>query len=309
MVYAARAFAGLMAGNFGVASAMMADITPPDNRARGMGLIGAAFGLGMVLGPMIGGLLSGGDGSFTLPCIFAGVMSVLAIIAAARFLPESLSPEKRAANRAHQRSDDRLSLYGMLKATGNRLILSQYVLHNLCVSSVTYLFPLWMGDVLGWSAREVGIVFGIQGAIMVVVQGGLMGMLVRNVGELRLLCLSITAFFIGLLSAVFAETMLVMVGSMYLAMTGATLCMPLLNAIVSHRTPMEHRGRMLGTTSAASSWGRVIGPLMAGTNLAVFGYPGAWLGCSAFVVFYLAWALREYAHTILSTKEPPNHVH
>jgi len=94
---------------------------------------------------------------------------------------------------------------------------------------------------------------------------------------------------------VFAESMLVMVGSMYLAMTGATLCMPLLNAIVSHRTPMEYRGRMLGTTGAASSWGRVIGPLMAGTNLAVFGYPGAWLGCSAIVVFYLAWALREYA--------------
>ena len=58
MVYVARAFAGLMAGNVGVASAMMADITGPENRARGMGLIGAAFGLGLVLGPMLGGLLS-----------------------------------------------------------------------------------------------------------------------------------------------------------------------------------------------------------------------------------------------------------
>ena len=63
MIFAARAFAGLMAGNIGVASAMMADITSADNRARGMGLIGAAFGLGLVLGPMLGGLLSGSDGT------------------------------------------------------------------------------------------------------------------------------------------------------------------------------------------------------------------------------------------------------
>jgi multidrug resistance protein len=295
MIYAARAFAGLMAGNFGVASAMMADITPPENRARGMGLIGAAFGLGMVLGPMLGGLLSGDDASFTMPCLFAGVMSVLAIIAAALFLPESVTPEKRAANRAHHESGDRLSLYQMLKLTGNRLVLTQYILHTICVSSVTYLFPLWMGDVLGWGAREVGIVFGIQGAIMVVVQGGLMGVLVRSVGELRLLCICIAAFMVGLLTAVFAQTMLTMIGAMYVAMTGATLCMPLLNTIVSHRTPMEHRGRILGTTGAASAWGRVFGPLLAGTNLGLFGYAGAWLFCAFILVFYLAWALREYA--------------
>jgi MFS family permease len=84
MVYAARAFAGAMAGNLGVASAMMGDITPPEDRARGMGMIGAAFGLGMVLGPLLGGLLSGDTGSFTLPCLVAGCMSVLAILAAGR---------------------------------------------------------------------------------------------------------------------------------------------------------------------------------------------------------------------------------
>ena len=295
MVYAARAFAGIMAGNLGVASAMMADITPPENRARGMGLIGAAFGLGMVLGPMIGGLLSGDDASFTLPCIFAGVMSVLAIIAAALFLPESLTPEKRAEHRALQQHGNRLSLYRMLQVTGNRLVLLQYVLHTICVSSVTYLFPLWMGDMLGWGAREVGIVFGIQGAIMVVVQGGLMGMLVRNVGEWRLLCICIGAFLGGLFTAVFAQGMFTMIGAMYVAMTGATLCMPLLNTIVSHRTPMEHRGRIMGTTSSASAWGRVFGPLLAGTNLGLFGYSGAWLFCVFILVFYLAWALREYA--------------
>jgi MFS family permease len=295
MVYFARGFAGMMAGNFGVASAMMADITTPENRARGMGMIGAAFGLGMVLGPMLGGLLSGDTASFTLPCIFAGGMSLLAILAAAVFLPESLPPERRAAHRREQKVDDRESVYVLLRRTGNRLLVLQFVLHSLSISSITYLFPLWMGDELGWSAREVGIVFGIQGALMVLFQGGLMGPLVRVLGEWQFLRVAVSAFLLGLLSAAFASSMPVMLGSLFFAMTGATLCMPLLNTIVSHRSAAEYRGRMMGTTSAASSWGRVLGPLMAGANLAVFGYRGAWLGCAAVVALYLGWAFREYA--------------
>lgn len=295
MVYFARGFAGMMAGNFGVASAMMADITTPENRARGMGMIGAAFGLGMVLGPMLGGLLSGDTASFTLPCIFAGGMSLLAILAAAVFLPESLPPERRAAHRREQKVEDRESVYVLLRRTGNRLLVLQFVLHSLSISSITYLFPLWMGDELGWSAREVGIVFGIQGALMVLFQGGLMGPLVRVLGEWQFLRVAVSAFLLGLLSAAFASSMPVMLGSLFFAMTGATLCMPLLNTIVSHRSAAEYRGRMMGTTSAASSWGRVLGPLMAGANLAVFGYRGAWLGCAAVVALYLGWAFREYA--------------
>ena len=294
MVYFARGFAGLMAGNLGVASAMMADITPPEQRAKGMGLIGAAFGLGIVLGPMLGGLLSGEDGSFTLPCIVAGLMSVLAIISAALFLPESLDRKRRVANRQEQQSKGRLTYYQLLRQTRNRLLTLQFVLHTISVSSITYLFPLWAGDMLDWSAREVGIMFGVQGAIMVLFQGGLIGPLTRWLGEWRLLCICVSAFFVGLLGGVFATTMITMVSCMYLAMTGATLCMPLLNTIVSHRTPVEYRGRVLGTTSAASSWGRVIGPLMGGSNLALFGYSGAWLGAAVVVSLYLAWAFHAY---------------
>lgn len=293
MIYAVRAFAGIMAGNFGVASAMMADITPPEQRARGMGVIGAAFGLGMVLGPMLGGLLSGDNASFTLPCIFAGVMSVTAIIAAARFLPESLTAERRVAHR-QERQAQGLSLYQMLAASGNRLVLGQYVIHNLCVSSVTYLFPLWAGDTLHWGAREVGVVFGVQGAIMVVIQGGLLGALVRTLGEWRLLRLSVCVFMAGLLSAAMAQSMPYMVGSLFLSMTGATLCMPLLNAIVTHRTPVVYRGRMMGTTSAAASWGRVIGPVLAGFTLGLYSYAGAWLCCALILSFFLVWVFREY---------------
>ncbi len=290
MIFAARAFAGLMAGNIGVASAMMADITSAENRARGMGLIGAAFGLGLVLGPMLGGLLSGSDGSFLLPCMLAATVSLLALVAAAVFLDESLSPQRRRANRAEQQGL-KLGTWAMLRDTGNRLLALQYLLHNSGVSALTYLVPLWLGDLLGWGAREVGIVFGIQGAIMALVQGVLMGPLVRALGELRFLRMVIAMFFGGLLLAVFADGMAQMLAAAFTAMTGATLCMPLLNAITSHRTPVALRGRMLGTTHSSAAWGRVVGPLLAGMNLALFGYTVAWAVAATIILLYLSWSL------------------
>jgi MFS family permease len=256
-----------------------------------MGMIGAAFGLGLVLGPVLGGLLAGDSGSFTLPCLVAGGMSLLAIAAAALFLPESVTPERRASNLRQQRDGSRLSTWAMLQQTGSRLLVVQYVLHAGAISSVTYLTPLWLGDQLGWGAREVGIVFGVQGAIMVLLQGGLLGTLVRLAGEWRLLQVCIGSFMLGLWFMVFASGMPSMLAALYLAMSGATLCMPLLNTITSQRTSHQLRGQMLGTTASAASWGRVLGPLLAGANLTLFGYVGAWLGCIVLVLFYLAWAL------------------
>jgi len=293
MVYAARAFAGLMAGNFGVASAMMADVTPPDSRTRGMGMIGVAWGLGLVLGPLIGGFLSGDSGSFLLPCIVAGAISFLAVIAAALILPESLSVERQAANRRYQRSGGGGSVMHMLKETGNRLLTAQFVVHNACVSSVTYIFPLWAGDMLGWGAKDVGLIFGIQGAIIVVMQGGLIGPAAAAVGEIFLLRGAVLMFIAGAAIGVFADNMSWLLATVFVAMTGATLCMPLLTSIASQRTPIGLRGRMLGTTNAASSWGRVVGPLVAGANLAVFGYSGAWMGVVLILLFYLTWTFSQ----------------
>lgn len=291
MVFAARGFAGLMAGNFGVASAMIADLTTPQNRARGMGLIGAAFGLGIVLGPLLGGLLTVDGSGFTLPCLVAGSMSLLAILAAALFLPESLTAEKRAHNQEHHAHVRAMSIYGLLRHTGKRAYVLQYLLHQAAVSSIIYMFPLWLGDELGWSAREVGIVFGMQGMLMVIFQGGLLGPLSRWLGEWRLLRFAICLLLTGLVSASFADTMYTMVGSVFIAMTGATLCIPLLNTIISYTTQLEYRGRMMGITNSASSWGRVMGPLTAGTSLGLFGFSGAWLTSAVIVMIYFALSL------------------
>ena len=126
---------------------------------------------------------------------------------------------------------------------------------------------------------------------MVVLQGMLMGPLTAWLGEWRFLRLGIGGLCLGLLLAVFAQGMIPMVASMFVAMTGATLCMPLLNTLVSRRTPLELRGRMIGTTGSAGSWGRVLGPLVAGLVLASAGYPYAWALLLVVSLFYFSWAV------------------
>ena len=133
--------------------------------------------------------------------------------------------------------------------------------------------------------------FGIQGVIMVLFQGGLLGVLARLLGEWRLLRIAISMLLLGLVSASFAGNMYIMVGSIFLAMTGATLCIPLLNTIISFTTALEYRGRMMGITNSASSWGRVLGPLMAGTSLGLFGFSGAWRVSASLVLIYLLLSL------------------
>jgi MFS family permease len=293
MIFGARAFAGLMAGNFGVVSAMIADLTTAKNRARGMGMLGAAFGLGLVIGPVLGGLLAGPDNSFALPCLVAGGMSVTALAAAALFLRESLDAAKREQIHEHHRNIPRQSVFVMLRGTGNTLMVAQFALHTACISSVTYLFPLWVGDELGWGARETGMVFGVQGLIMAVLQGGLVGPIASRFGELPFLRTGLCVMISGLLLAVFAEGATMMVASSIIAVTGATFSMPILNTIATFRTPQNLRGRMMGTTSSFASWGRVLGPLLAGVNLQLFGYSVAWFFAALIGALFLSWALSQ----------------
>ena len=291
MIFAARAFAGLMAGNFGVASAMMADISSMENRARGMGLIGAAFGLGLVLGPFLGGVLSGGAGNFAIPCFVAGSASLLAAAAAAILIKESVTKKPTLLDVTSDENVQNVTTWSLVASSGNRLLLLQYVLHTSGVSWSTYLFPLWVGDLLDWGPREVGIVFGAVGAVMAFSQGLVIGPLVKKIGEIQLLRFWVANFFVGMLLASQASGSVLMVAALLIALSGATLCMPLLNTITSYRTPSKFRGRVLGAASSAASWGRAFGPMLASTALSIFGFSGAWFGCAIIVGFYLVWAL------------------
>ena len=145
-VYVGRAVSGLAAGSLPIATALMADLSPPERRAKAMGLVGTAFGLGLIAGPVLGGLLTGDSQSFALPFYTAAVMSIIA----AGFA-QFLLPAQMAKPSGYRREIGAAATpVSVLAPARNKLLLSQYVTHTCSVSAIIYLFPLWVADRFSW---------------------------------------------------------------------------------------------------------------------------------------------------------------
>jgi len=294
MVYLSRAVAGAMAGSLPVATALIADTSTPDQRSRALGLIGRAFGIGLVLGPVIGGVLARSETDFTLPCIVAGVLSGSAAVLALLLLPK---PASKAAPHMSESADTVNapipSLWGMLGRSGAALFVSQFALHSCAVSAAIYLFPLWVSGGLGWTAREVGLFFGLVGVVMIVTQGNFLGRMTDRFGTIWVLRGATILFSLCLLLSAVASGALAMGVLGLLAFSAATLCLPVLNTIASHAVPAPWRGQFFGVTASSASFGRVGGPLIAAALLAQGDFTLAWLGTSAIVMLVVGWSIMQ----------------
>ncbi len=187
-LFAARALAGIMAGNIAAAQAYIADVTPPEKRAQGMGLIGAAFGLGFILGPAIGGLLGGTDPAtprFLGPGLAAAGLSFLALIFAVVALKESLDPAHRTM--AGHRPLSRFSaLAAGLGDPQLRLTVILLFLVTFVFAGMESTFALWSERAFGWGPAQNGYVFAYTGVLAALVQGGLIRRLAARFGESHL---------------------------------------------------------------------------------------------------------------------------
>ena len=195
----------------------------------------------------------------------------------------------------------REGMAALLRRTANGGLMLQFLILTGAISTVSYLFPLATGHYLGWGPKEVGIVFGIQGLCMAILQASLIGKLAQRFGELPLLCVALGVMIAGFALAAFATTQGWIVAAFFIAITGAACCPPLLNSLLSQRTPLPLRGQMMGTSGAASSWGRVFGPLFAGLFLSQLGYTAAWLIGAACGIATLFWALQFRKALVLTT--------
>jgi len=298
-VYLGRALSGLAAGSLPVATALMADLSPPERRAKAMGLVGTAFGLGLIAGPVLGGLLTGDSESFALPFYTAAAMSMIAAIFAFWLLPaQMVKPAGMKVDDSEVESPP-----SVLVPRKNKLLLMQYVTHTCSVSSIIYLFPLWVADAYQWGPSNVGYFFGVVGVSMITLQGGLLATLSRTFGHLNVLRVGALVFALSLFVVAFGEATLWMPAMIFFAFSGSTVCLPLLNAIASEIVQSNHRGRMMGMTASASSAGRIIGPLFAAWLLASRGFGTAWLGAGVMVLFLVVWsftAAREFKRLELS---------
>ena len=270
--FAARALGGLFGANISVAQAYIADLTPPEERAKGMGMIGAAIGLGFVLGPAIGGVLAGPDAAnpdFRTPFFVAAGFSALAVALGMIFLKE---PERHREPIAPGGMVDRFR--GFATVIGHPAVarpLVVIVLGSFVMAGLEATFALWTERAHGWGPRQNGFFFAYIGVVLVLVQGGLVGPAVRRLGEARLAPLAVALFMVGIAMVPWSDTLrLVMISGLLIGL-GFGLANPSLNGLVSRNTPADIQGAVLGASQSAQSLCRIFGPVTAGILFAVLG--------------------------------------
>ncbi len=284
---ASRLFAGAATANIAIAQAYIADVTPPEGRARGMGIIGAAFGLGFILGPALGGLLS--SVSLAAPGYAAAGLAAVNGVAALFVLPE---PAERAVagRRAHLPA-----LLDELRRPGIRRLVVIYLLAVLAFSGMEATFALLAAHRYGLDQRHVSYVFAFIGGVVTIVQGGLIGPLTRRFGERALLVAGLLLQGAGLTGLPYAhgigvgvlavmpgavarslglgpEIVGLLAASLPLAF-GSGLFTPALTSLISRSARPEDQGGTLGIGQSAAALGRIAGPISA-TNA----YDHLWMG-------------------------------
>ena len=259
LLFVARMVDGASGGNISTAQAYVADVSTPENRSRSMGLLGAAFGLGFTFGPMIGGILS--RISYGAPFYFAAALAAVDVALLYFILPESLSAEYRS--KPHERS----RLVEIFQHGHGRLfgtIVATYFFTIAGFAMMTTLFALFTEKHFGFDARHTGYVFGFIGIISVILQGGVIGRLIKVFGETALARFGLLLLAIGLVLLPLVPTvpMLLLICAVIAISNG--LSTPTLNGLASQMIDRSWQGRALGLMQSAGSLGRLVGPLVAG---------------------------------------------
>ncbi len=258
-LFIARIIDGISGGNISTAQAYIADVTSPEERSKGMGLIGAAFGLGFIFGPAIGGLMS--NVSAGAPFFFASAMAAANATALYFLLPESLSPEHRMQARR------RASVSEIFEQGGGwhlKAIMATYFLATVAFAMLTATYALFANHRFNFDAIHTGYMFTYVGVLGAIIQGGLLGRLVKAFGEKKL-AVSGTAIFAASMFALPSSATLttLIVASTGIAI-GNSLMTPSLNGLASKSVNSAWQGRMLGVMASVASLARIIGPVLGG---------------------------------------------
>jgi len=291
MLFAARLLAGAGAGNIAAAQAYIADVTPPEKRAKGMGMIGAAFGLGFTIGPAIGGVIAGSDpaaADLARPAFLAAFLSAVALALTAALLKESLAPGAAAAPRPGR--------YALARGAFARPVLANLiVLLFVTVSAFAGMettFALWANSRFGWGPEQVGWIFFYVGIVLAALQGGAIGRLAQRYGEARLVTAGAAIIGIGLLGLVFAGSLWEVLVVTGLLAIGMGLLNPSVTSLVSREAGVEERGGIMGVSQSASSLARILGPAVAGAVFSLWGRNAPYVLGALLMAAVVAMAVR-----------------
>ncbi len=262
MLFAGRIIDGITGGNISTAQAYIADVTTKEDRAKGMGLIGAAFGLGFTFGPAIGGILS--RWGISVPFFFAGGLALANAVLLYFTLPETVTPDHPA--RASAAVGRWSQLFAALKQTRLAFVLAIYFLFVVAFSIMTTSFALFTMYRFGYDALHNGYIFMFVGIVGVVIQGGLIGRLVKQFGELPLIVIGALLFAGSLFAIPYLGPQ---VGLLWLLLVaggfalGNSLATPSLQTLASKSAGAGEQGGVLGVTQSVASLARTVGPTIS----------------------------------------------
>ncbi len=254
LLFVGRILSGIFAGNISVATAYVSDVTTVEDRAKGMGLIGAAFGIGFILGPALGGILS--PYGYSVPILFASILGVANVIYAAIRLGESHPAEKKSSSNFTRSSS--------LRIPGVRQLCLINFLFTLGVNQLESIFAFFMLDRFHYDARHVAYILVMMALIMATIQGGMIKRLVLKWGENKLLIAGVFLLALSFLLIPAFHFIGILIFILAISSLGRGISQPSLLSLVSKEATEEARGSVMGTFQSAASLSRVIGPIIAG---------------------------------------------
>ncbi|MEI8308600.1 MAG: MFS transporter [Chloroflexales bacterium] len=261
VLFFARILDGITGGNISTAQAYIADVTRPEDRAKGLGLIGAAFGLGFMLGPAIGGLLS--TISLSAPAFVAAALTFGNVIFGLFRLPESLPPERRISI-PFSKMNPVSRLRAVVGKTSIRPLLVGVLLLNFAFAGMQNNFAVFSDVRFGLGPTQNAFVFAFIGLMAVFMQGFLIRKLLPRFGESRLAVTGLAMMTLGFALIAVVPFVWMLFPAMGILAAGSSMSTPSLTSLISRRVPPQEQGSVLGGVQAFNSLMMVLGPLFAG---------------------------------------------
>ncbi len=269
-LFLSRILDGLTGGNITVAQSYIVDITDNKNRAKGLGLIGMAFGLGFIIGPLFGGLLS--QFGIAVPAFVAAGIAFTNLLLITFVLPESLTDErKEEIAKNPRRAFSAKLLMETLKRRGTGPVLHMTIIYSFAFVLFESMFAIFASTALGLGTSTRGLLLAYVGLLVAFVQGGLVGFLAKKFDERKLALVGISMAAFGLLFYALSPSLVVLVIALLPLSIGSGIGSTMLRTLLTKSVPRESSGGTLGIASSVESLTRIAGPLAGGALLGLLG--------------------------------------
>ncbi|MCU0372579.1 MAG: MFS transporter [Ignavibacteria bacterium] len=290
-----RAFAGIFSANLSAAQAVISDITPPEERSKGMGFLGAAFGLGFVFGPALGGILSQNFG-YGLPIALSGIFSLTALMLAVTILKETLPDDVRKVNKHNFSGVTFINLKGVKdviknKRVGVYVIIFFFITFSFANIYGTFLLFAERTDTLGLNQEQVGLTLSFLGVVGAIVQVSLIKLFRNKVGEERTVVIGNFLVIAGLALIPFSLNVPMLLLVLMILGLGNGLNNPMLMGLISQNVDRDEQGSVLGINQSLGSLARFIGPVWGGF-IYKFGFMFPFLSGGFFMLLITLFSLR-----------------